>query len=293
MAWTSADTASIYAPSSRRRNQSARRRQVPDDFCWYSPPFVDEPGFVRRRRKSKRRRRNIADDSAAFPRKFYSAGRGLYRVFNPEVFRFYRDNTGPPQEGDTPFDTNATLPYTPDFTYADGTWWVSVSKFNGVLDSGFLPRGPAGETYIRLDIAAGQKILSPPTSPIDAPVAPGSWWLQKRAGGVVAVLGNYIQTGDQRAEEWAIAYTTDDSTPPEDTPDYTVTIPAGGGVHVLEYELPAQSHGTTVKVRVQVRRNDGSWVYSEDSVVQEIQADALGPKAPDAGTVWPGRTPTE
>ena len=53
---------------------------------------------------------------------------------------------------------------------------------------------------------------------------------------------------------------------------------------VLNYSLPAQADGTTVKVRVQTRRNDGtegtpSWVYSASSVVS-AEADATGPTVP-------------
>ena len=204
--------------------------------------------------------------------RFYLDGRGLYRVFNAAEYRFYRDNSAPPAEDDSPFATNATLPHTPVNTYADGTWYLSVSYFNGVIDSGFLPIGPHGETYLRLDLASGAEATSPPAAPMD-------WRLELRGGGVVAVVGAYFETGSgtDRAGQWAIAYTTDGSTPSADNPDATVVM--AGGLAVLDYELPAQSEGTTVKVRLQTRRDDGAWTYSEGSTVETTTAAAAGPTA--------------
>jgi len=221
--------------------------------------------------------------------RYYHDARGLYRVFNAAGYRFYRSNSGPPAESDTPFATNATLPHEPTDTYADGTWYLSVSYFNGVLDSGFLPLGPHGETYLRLDIAAGAASGSPPMGPND-------WRLEAQAAGVVRVLGVYFESGDDRADEWAIAYTTNGSTPPADTPDVTQTM--AGGLAVLAYDLPGQSHGTTVKVRLQTRRNDGTaeapdWVYSAASTVLTLSADATGPSAPPSAADWPGQLPEE
>lgn len=216
--------------------------------------------------------------------KHYVEARGKYRIFNAAEYRFYRDNSAPPEEGDEPFDTNASLPHTPVDTYADGTWYISMSYFNGVLDSGFLPLGANGGTYLRLDIAAGEEEISPPNGPLD-------WRLELRASGVVRVIGTYYQIGDLRATQWAIAYTTDESTPPADTPDLTQTMPTRGFCQ-LAYNLPAQDHDTTVKVRLQTRRQDDeTWVYSEDSTVLTVIADAEGPTAPIDAERYPGRLP--
>ena len=229
--------------------------------------------------------------SPATRHRHYHDGRGQYRIFNAAEYRFYRSNSAPPAEDDSPFATNATLPHEPADVYADGTWYLSVSYFNGVLDSGFLPLGLAGETYLRLDIASGTETGSPPYAPQDVR-------LEASAGGVVRVRGLYFQTGDDRADEWAIAYTFDGSTPAEDTPDYTADLDGEFVLSLLEYDLAAQSHGATVKVRVQVRRNDGTeespnWVYSEGSTVLTTTADATGPTAPTGGDAWSGAMPAE
>lgn len=212
---------------------------------------------------------------------------GTYRIEGTAVYRFYRSNSGPPVEGDTPFATNATLPYTPTNTFPNGTWYVSVSRFNGILDSGFLPLGENGETYIRLEISSGVVLGVPPNAPVAVT-------LELRPGGVVRVRAFYYQVDTLRATEWAITYTTNGSTPgtpPGVSPTVTVAMPTGGAA-VLQYDLPAQADGTTVKVRLQTRRNDGgTWRYSEGSTVLTIVADAAGPVQPLVIQQWPGRLP--
>jgi len=66
------------------------------------------------------------------------------------------------------------------------------------------------------------------------------------------------------------------------------------GLALLSYDLPGQAHGTTVKVRLQTRRQDASWVYSEGSTIKSTTADAQGPTtAPPAGEAWPGSLPED
>lgn len=220
-------------------------------------------------------------------RKCRVEARGLYRVFNTAEYRLYRSQVRPPQEGDTPFATTASLPYEPADVFGNGTWYVSMSYFNGVIDSGFLPLGQAGETYLRLEIESGSEVYAPPNGPND-------WRLENVGGGVVRVLGYYRQGGGLRAGQWAIAYTTDGSEPAADTPDVTRSIVAEG-LALLEYDLPAQGDGTTVRVRLQTRRlDDATWRYSEDSVIKTISAEATGggaAAAPLDAYRWVGRLP--
>ena len=258
-------------------------------------PEPEVPGFMLASRfvpgvrvQHKARSRTISPRLIELGRRYHD-GRGKYRVFNAAGYRFYRSNSSPPAESDTPFATNATLPHEPSDTYADGTWYLSVSYFNGVLDSGFLPLGPHGETYLRLDLSGGEETIQPPKGPND-------WRLEACAGGVVCVVGFYFESDDNRADQWAIAYTTDGSDPPADTPDANPAVQ--GNLSVLGYDLPAQSHDTTVKVRLQTRRNDGTagspdWVYSEGSTILTLSADAQGPAAPPAATLWTGQLPEE
>ena len=235
-------------------------------------------------------RSGLSSGLAALVRTYYFVARGLYRVFNAAEYRLFRSNAAPPAETDVPFAAATTLPATPDETFGDGTWFVSATYFDGVLDSGFLPLGPQGETYRRLDIAGGELQLAPPAGPT-------AWEVAAAAGGAVRVLGHLFQPATLYPHQWAIAYTTDGSTPPTGDPDLTQAMAAIGLVW-LDLLLPAQAHGTTVKVRLQTRRNDGSeetpaWVYSEASTVLTLSADAQGPTAPTSAVAWPGPLPED
>jgi len=236
-----------------------------------------------------RRARPLRSRVAAPPRpRRYLDARGKYRVFNAAGYRFYRSVDGPPVETSTPFATSESLPHTPAETFADGAWFLSVSYFNGAIDSGFLPLGPAGETYLRLELADGSEVEAAPLPPLD-------WRLERAAGGVVRVCGVYFEAGAARAEQWAIACTDDGSTPPADAADAVKEMPTSG-LAVLHYELPAAADAATVKVRLQTRRNDGTisvpvWRYSQASTVKTIVADAAGPAAPLAADRWAGPLP--
>lgn len=212
--------------------------------------------------------------------------RGLYRVFGPAEFRFYRSSSAPPAESDTPFATSSTLPAAPSSTFADGRWFLAVSYFNGVYDSGFLALGPNGETWRELVVESSAGVESTPVAPLDVR-------LELRAGGVVRVVALYAEEGDARADTWSVAYTTDGSTPPADTPSVVEAFAFAGGPVVLVYDLPAQAHGTAVKVRVQARRGSSPYSYSPDSTVVTAVADALGPAAISGDEVWPGSLPEE
>jgi len=235
-----------------------------------------------RRRSPRRRARSRVFDFPARRPTFTLDGRGRYRVFNAAGYRFYRSATGPPRETDPPFATNATLPHEPADTYADGTWYLSASYFNGVIDSGFLPLGSRGETYLRLDLAAGVEVGSPSAAVADVRI-------EQLAGGIPRIVALYYEPGDNRAEEWAVAYTFNGTDPAEDAPDYTATMPTAGAA-ILDYNLAAQSHGTVVKARVQTRRSDGDggWIYSDNSEILTLTIDTSGPTASLAGRNWPG-----
>jgi len=213
--------------------------------------------------------------------------RGAYRIFNEPEYRFYRSQSGPPEWTDVPFASASSLPATPVETFGDGTWYLSVSYFNGVFESGFLPLDDAGHTYLRLDIAGGVEVGSPPALIPD-------WRIEARAGGVVRVIAlGGLETGANRADEWAIAYTTNGVDPVADDPDATVEWTDATSLQVLTHDLPAAGDGETVKVLLQTRRNDGTddvpeWVYSEDATIRSVVVDATGPTAPVRGDRWPG-----
>lgn len=225
----------------------------------------------------------VAADATLYPR-YHLDARGVWRIFNETEYRFYW-GAAIPEETDSPQETSATLPYTTTDTF-DGTItrYFSASWFNGALDSGFLPLGPNGETYLRLDLVDGVEVGNPPQPP-------NEWRLEAKGAGVVRVWGLYYELGDNRAATWAIAYTTDGSDPPADTPDVTQAMPAGG-LAILQYDLPATADATTVKVRLQTYRS-GDTTYSENSTIETITSDAAGPTAPLDAERWPGGLPEE
>jgi len=254
--------------------------QIPTMDMWW-------PGIARLPLQPPRLHQgSFAADPSVFRGRFYHDARGKYRVFNTAEYRFYRSTDTPPAESDAAFATNASLPHTPADTYADGDWYLSASYFNGVIDSGFLPLGPQGETYLRLGISGATETLEPPAAPVD-------WRLEQQPSGVVRIVGFLLLTDTAKTYQWAIAYSTDGTNFPADAPTLTPSI-AAGGLAVLSYDLPSQAHDTTVKVRLQVRRNDGTegsptWCYSEGSVILTATADATGPTAPTSGRRWPGQ----
>lgn len=233
------------------------------------------------RREMRRRRKNIFYMGVSRS-KYYSTARGVYRVFNEAEHEFFYSATGEPLITDTPFDTNATLPHTPVDTYGNGTHRFAINKTNGIYDSGFRRVGPSGEPYARLDVSGGSEIGNPPQKP-------NSVTLTKKADGVIRIVAVYFRVGDLRADEWAVAWKSDGTDPAVDTPDYTQAM-TSGGMQVLDYDLNLGSLTITVKIRVQTRRNDGSWIYSEtdDSDILTIVTDKTGPTAPPAGDQWRG-----
>jgi hypothetical protein len=236
----------------------------------------------RRLKKKGRRQRQRVFFPGIARAKHICSMRGKYRIFGTAEYRFFYSSTGEPLETDTPFTTNATLPHTPADTYGNGAHRFALEYDNGIHKSGFLRLGPNGETFRRVDVTAGSETSNPPSKP-------HSVVLHKKASGVIRVVGVYFALGSLRAEEWALTYTFNGSDPAEDTPDYTQAM-TSGGTQVFDYDLTGQVDGTTVKVRLQTRRNDGSWVYSEtDSTdIFTETADATGPSAPPAGDQWKG-----
>jgi hypothetical protein len=270
------------------------------DGIFSDAEFWQEPGRLTRRLREKlpplwelrgRHWRYGERHMRAPMAKHYAEARGLYRVFNAAVYRFYRKLGSIPEPGvDSPFATHASLPHTPSDTWADGTWYTCVTYFDGVVESNPLPIGPNGETALRLDISGGQSTNEPPQEPQE-------WQIEQRANGVVRVKGAYVpfpdDAGGGRATEWAICYTTDGSAPTPGSPQVTQTMDFGPGYAWLQYDLPAQSHGTTVRVLLQSRRNDGSWVYSENTADESTTADAQGPSVPGMADRWPGALPED
>jgi len=254
-------------------------------MAWLPRPYrpliaEDEPEVLRRR---------VFFPPALINSLFKASARGLYRVFNPAVYRFWWTTGTPPVAGTTPTATNLTLAFAPSGTFADGTYFLSVSLFDGVLDSGFLPLGPGGENYLTMVISGGALLPTPPSAPTNAS-------LIVLGGGVIQIVAYYYSDADgvNAATEWAIAYTTDGTTPPNGSPTVTQAMPIGGSdLQVLVFNLPAQTAGTVVKVQLQTARliAGPSYVYSTPGTVLSATAVTAGPSAPLGVQSWPGNPP--
>ena len=213
--------------------------------------------------------------------------RGLYRVANAAVYRLYRKLGGPPVPGvDAVWDTTATLPYTPTPTFPDGDWWVAVTFFNGYLESS------AREQH-RFRVSGGASIELKSAGPLHEA-------LTVLAGGVVRVTAQYAPDVDPgyEADEWAIWTTYDGSEPDPDVDAVAAIVPMDFtlGYDRLEFDLPVQAGGTTVKVVVRTRRNStllGVAIPSENTDVVSATASDSGPTAAGGGQNWTGRVPAE
>ena len=154
----------------------------------------------------------------------------------------------------------------------------------------------AADAWAQGNLYAGVSPIFQAT-PQAAVFAPLDCRLSAVGAGVVQITAAYYEDGANRADEWSIAYTINGSDPTADHPGATAELSASG-LAVLTYLLPAVANGTTVKVRLQTRRNDGtelesSWVYSADSTVESLLVDVAGPSAPLVADRWPGLLPTE
>lgn len=289
------DTTVLVSPG-RTRRRPARPQSVHLWQIAVLPPPLEssqilQPQSALASGGGRRRRRGARSIFINAPplKRWEVHARGAYHRFDIfSGYLFFRSNTGPPLETDARWDSNPSLPHEPPSAFADGTWYLSAMFSDGLNDSGFLPIGPAGETYLRLDVSGGSSFSGPPNPPSDLR-------LELHAGGVVRIIGFYAQIDALRATQWAITFTTDGSTPgtpPAVSPDVTVTMPTSG-IAVLAYDLPAQADGTTVKVRVQTRRAASPWIYSEGSTVLTATADSVGPTVPLDGELWPGPLPED
>lgn len=217
----------------------------------------------------------------------YGTGRGCYRIYGTAQYLFYYD-TSPITEDSDLDAVNSDINYETVDTFITGVYYFGARYTNGIYTSPLLPVGPNGETYYRLDVDSGVETISPPGKPFDVR-------LLRDTAGVIQVLAGYFESYQTiRANQFAINATFNGSDPGQDSPDYTRNM-AKYGPQMLRYSLPPQVHGTTVKVRVQTRRNDGTeispdYTYSETTAddVLTITADAQGPSVPMDAEIHPG-----
>jgi len=207
----------------------------------------------------------------------------------PGYWLFLQKDT-PPVETDTPVATSETLPFTPtDEMDSNGVWYAACGYFNGYVFSGFLPVGPHGEPYYRIDVVDGEPANTPPDGPL-------AWHVEPRADGVLRIHAAYLQHGALRATQWSIDYDDAPATPAQ-AATVAVAMPSQG-IAVLRYDLDGGfSHNDAINVRLHTRRNDGgTWVYNDTvasgalASIKTATADAeCEADATEYPRLWPGR----
>lgn len=205
-----------------------------------------------------------------------SVVRGLMRVFNAAEYRIYRKLGADPVPGvDAAWATAASLPNTPSGTFADGEWHIAVTWFDGLEETKPL-------RMKRLYVTSGALGDIAPNGPLSVNV-------QNIGGGVVRITALAIQElGPQRPDTWAIWYTTDGSAPGSGSAQATAEMVWDNGRALLEYNVPAQSDGATVRAIVRTRRA-ASGRTSTNAKSQTLTARAASlDVAGDVGAV-PGR----
>ncbi len=254
-----------------------RRAAAAANAYEYSAPTI--------RRKPRRRQPEEEADPAPWLSKHYASLPGQMRVANATEYRLYATDGDVPVPGtDSPKATSATLPVTWSAP-GDGDWYVVITYFNGYLESGY-------QRIDRLRVAAGVQASNPPSGPN------ATWYLELRAAGVVRISALYNRRPDLalgvEADAWKIWYTTTGVAPDPDVDPASVTVAmtftAGNGLDFLQYSLPGQADGTTVKVIIRPYRTAAAKA-AENTEVKTAVADAAGPAMPQDGDIYRGRLP--
>lgn len=196
--------------------------------------------------------------------------RGWFRVVLDSEYRIFRTATQFPRpDVDTPVATTGSLPYTESaVTLADGRHYHVLVPYNGVF---LAPRGQ----MTRIDVAGGAVIARPPASAQHLV-------LENVGAGVVRVHTWYPAAADllaDRATHWKVEYGV------VATPWVATTVEVTRNGQVLAYDLPAQSDGVNLQVRVTPQRGTGgSAVPADASATATLTVAAVGPSAAAAVT---------
>jgi hypothetical protein len=178
------------------------------------------------------------------------------------------------------YDTNPTLPYQTSETFADGTWYIGMSYFDGVLDSGFYPQGQSGLPYQVIVVSGGVIVGTPPSPVVDASLS-----------GNVLVRALYYPGVDPPGSQATSFYLTGTYNsgllPINFTP---ATIPIGGNPAILSYTFPAQMPGTVVDVTIYTQY--GSGPTRSAGVTLSLTIPAV-PSSPLGLQSWPGNSPED
>lgn len=198
--------------------------------------------------------------------------RGLSRVFNAAEYRFYRKDGSAPVPGtDSPHATASSLPDTPAGAWSDGDWYVTVTYFNGIIES--LPKlqGPDGTAAKRLEISGSLEVDAAPGDPSEVTVS-------AIAGAKIRVVAIYSQARDRgrgiTPTHWRLSWSGDASG------SASIAFATAQNEEIrLDYEITL-SDGQSVTVVVKTGYDPGTGFVESDGVQATVTADSTGPDAP-------------
>ena len=204
----------------------------------------------------------------------------------PNYLVFRGTGAEPDPETDSPYETFNTLPHTTAAQSVGTNYYFILRSQN---DYGVRSKNLAS-WYLSLD-GSGDQNATPPTAPEYVSVVAAD-------AGTVDAFFDYSRLVDlsaNRADTWAIWYTTDGSTPDPDVDPVTATetMQFVGDVARLRYQVPAQVDGTTVKVIVRTRLAGSPDVDSTNTTIYTITADTDGPATPSRTTIHHGNITEE
>ena len=203
---------------------------------------------------------------------------GKYRVANAALARYeiYHGTDASPDFDAAPEETFSSLPHETTLTLsADHTHHI-VTRYRNEYN---MLSANIEEEIIALD-SGGEEIEPIPSEPRDILV-------EAAADGEIRIRANYFyrdDSEDARADEFALWWTTDGSEPnPAGAADATSTMTLVDSYAKLDYTTDADfAYGTTVKVLVRTRRNDGADDYDSDNTTSySATATFAGPEQPD------------
>lgn len=219
------------------------------------------------------------DQGVPWRKKYQTQVRGRSRIFNAAQYRFYRKDGSVPVPGvDSAHATASSLPSTPAGAWADGDWYITVTYFNGVIES--LPKlqPPDGTPAKFLEIASSAEV---DLAPGDA----SEYSISAIAGAKIRAQAIYSLASDRgrgvTPTHWRLSWTGDASG------SASIAFGTSQNEEVrLDYEI-SLSDGQEITLTIKTGYDPGTGFVESAGVQATITADSAGPAAPEVSPSTP------